>query len=392
MAVHAVLSASSSERWLHCPPSAMLAVQYLRTTSEYAEAGTLAHAIAELKARKHFLEPMGSRSFSARMRKFKADPHYDPGMEAATDLYLDTLKELAMGYAAPPFVALEQRVDYSDVAPGGYGTTDCIMIGGDTLTVVDYKNGAGVAVEAENNSQLMLYAWGAYRSYRAIYLDSIKRVSLVIVQPHAGGVKRWETSLDDLVDWLALTVKPTAELAAKGEGEFSPGGWCRFCPAKAECRARAEAMLALEPEAARPPALLTPEELGGVLARAAHLEAWAKDLKDLAFSCAMSGQAVPGFKLVEGRKSRDWAGGADAAFQELLARGVPEALLYERKPVTAPALEKAMGKAEFAAAAEGLVAIKPGKPALVPATDKRPEYTPAAMAFAPIENNDKGEK
>lgn len=392
MAVHAVLSASSSERWLHCPPSAMLAVQYPRTTSEYAEAGTLAHAIAELKARKYFLEPMGSRSFSARMRKFKSDPHYDPCMEAATDLYLDTLKELAMGYNSPPFVALEQRVDYSDVAPGGYGTTDCIMIGGDTLIVADYKNGSGVAVEAEHNSQLMLYAWGAYRSYRAIYLDSIKRVSLVIVQPHAGGVKRWETSLDDLVDWLALTVKPTAEMAAKGEGEFSPGDWCRFCPVKGECRTRAEAMLAMEPEAAKPPALLTLEELGGVLARAQHLEAWAKDLKDLAFSRAMSGQAVPGFKLVEGRKSRDWAGGADAAFQELLARGVPEALLYERKPVTAPALEKAMGKAEFAAAAEGLVAIKPGKPALVPATDKRPEYTPAAMAFAPIENNDKGEK
>ena len=387
MAAHAILSASSSERWLHCPPSAMLAVQYPRTTSEYAEAGTLAHAIAELKARKHFLEPMGSRSFSARMRKFKADPHYDPGMEAATDLYLDTLKELAMGYAEPPFVALEQRVDYSDVANGGYGTADCIMIGSDTLTVVDYKNGAGVAVEAENNSQLMLYAWGAYRSYRAIYLDSIKRVSLVIVQPHAGGVKRWETSLDDLVDWLALTVKPTAELAAKGEGEFSPGGWCRFCPAKAECRARAEAMLALEPEAKRPPATLTLEELGSVLARAQHLEAWAKDLKDLAFSRAMGGQAVPGFKLVEGRKSREWAEGSDAAFAELQARSVPEALLYERKPVSVAGLEKAMGKTEFAAVAGGLVATKPGKPTLVSTDDPRPEYTPAAAAFEEVSHD-----
>lgn len=387
MAVHAVLSASSSERWLHCPPSAMLAVQYPRTTSEYAEAGTLAHAIAELKARKHFLEPMGSRSFSARMRKFKSDPHYDPGMEAATDLYLDTLKELAMGYAEPPFVALEQRVDYSDVAPGGYGTTDCVMIGGDTLTVVDYKNGAGVAVEAENNSQLMLYAWGAYRSYRAIYLDSIKRAVLVIVQPNAGGVKMWELSMDDLVDWLTLTVKPTAELAAKGEGEFSPGGWCRFCPAKGECRTRAEAMLALEPEAAKPPALLTQEELGSVLARAQHLEAWAKDIKDLAFSRAMSGQAVPGFKLVLGRKSREWAGGADAAFAELQARSVPEALLYERKPVSVAGLEKAMGKAEFAAVSGGLVATKPGKPALVPADDARPEYTPEAAAFEEVSHD-----
>lgn len=381
---HAMLSASSSDRWLHCPPSAMLAAQYPRTTSSYAEAGTLAHAIAELKARKHFIEPMGARSFSARMRKFRASEHYDPGMDAATDMYLNTLKELAMAYDSPPFVALEQRVDFSDVVPGGYGTADCIMIGGDTMTVVDYKNGAGVAVEAENNSQLMLYAWGAYLAYRAIYLDSIARVVLAIVQPNAGGVKRWELTMDALIGWLDKEVYPTAKLAAEGKGDFAPGGWCRFCPAKGECRARAEAMLAMEPEAAKPPALLTPEELGSVLARAQHLEAWAKDLKDLAFSRAMSGQAIPGFKLVEGRKSREWAGGTDAAFAELQARSVPEALLYERKPVSVPGLEKAMGKAEFAAVSDGLVTVKPGKPTLVPADDKRPEYTPEAAAFEAV--------
>lgn len=381
---HALLSASSSERWLNCPPSAMLAAQYPAKTSDYAEAGRVAHAIAELKARKHFLEPMGASSFAGRMRKFKADPHYDPSMEAATDLYLDTLKELAMEYDAPPFVALEQRVDYSDVAPGGYGTADCIMIGGDTLTVVDYKNGAGVPVPAERNSQLMLYAWGAYRSYRAIYLDSIARVVLVIVQPNSGGVKRAELSLEALMDWLDKEVYPTAKLAAAGEGDFNPGGWCRFCPAKAECRTRAEAMLALEPEAEKPPALLTQEELGSVLARAQHLEAWAKDLKDLAFSRALGGQPVPGFKLVEGRRSREWAGGTDAAFAALQAREVPEALLYERKPVTVAGLEKSMGRKPFAEVSEGLVSVKPGKPALVAADDPRPEYTPAAAAFEAV--------
>lgn len=381
---HAMLSASSSERWLNCPPSAMLASQYPRTTSPYAEAGTLAHAIAELKARKHFIEPTGARSFSARLRKLKANEHYDPGMDAATDMYLDTLKELAMGYDAPPFVALEQRVDFSDFVPGGYGTADCIMIGGDTLTVVDYKNGAGVPVSAEHNSQLMLYAWGAYCSYCAIYLDCIKRVALVIVQPNAGGVKRWELTMDALIGWLDKKVYPTAKLAAVGEGDFNPGGWCRFCPAKSECRTRAEAMLALEPEAAKPPALLTQEELGSVLARAQHLEAWAKDLKDLAFSRAMHGQSVPGFKLVEGRKSREWAGGSDAAFAELQARCVPEALLYERKPVSVAGLEKAMGKKSFAEVAEGLVDTKPGKPALVSTDDPRPEYTPVAAAFEAV--------
>lgn len=381
---HALLSASSSDRWLHCPPSAKLAAQYPAKTSDYAEAGRVAHAIAELKARKHFVEPMSARSFAGYMRKYKADPHYDAGMEAATDMYLDTLKDIAMGYDSAPFVALEQRVSFDDIVPGGFGTADCIMISGDTIIIVDYKNGQGVPVEAKDNSQLMLYAWGALRSYHPIYGGMLRRVIMVIVQPHAGGVKQHQTTVDALTEWAHDVVAPTAALAADGAGVYQHGDWCHFCPAKGNCRARAEAMLALEPEAERDPATLTPEELGDVLARARHLEAWAKDLKAHAFSRAMAGHPVPGHKLVAGRKSRDWSDGTDAAFAALVEREVPEAMLYERTPVTVAKLEKALGTAEFKAKAADLVATRPGKPTLVPDSDARPEYSPAAAAFEAV--------
>lgn len=403
---HALLSASSSHRWLNCPPSARLGAQFPEATSTYAEAGRVAHAIAELKARKHFLEPLSARAFNTRLKKLREDPHYDKGMDAATDLYLDYLKELAMGFGnAAPFVALENRVDYSDYAPEGFGTADCIMIGAGRICVIDYKNGAGVPVEAEHNSQMMLYALGALKLYAPIYGNSTRNVHLAIVQPNAGGVKEWNLTRDELEAW-GESIKPTAALAFAGEGEYASGEWCRFCPAKAQCSARARKLLELEPmkgavpEAALPEGgadtiranggkepfgteanpILTDAEVGDVLTRALGLEAWVKDLKDYAFEACLGGKTIPGFKVVEGRGSRDWTD-LDAAFNTLQERGVAEALLWERKPVAPPALEKALGKKVFAELTPDLVEKKPGKPTLVPESDKRAPYNAAQIAF-----------
>ena len=343
-----------------------------------------AHAIAEIKARSYFLEPCTKRQLTAQLKPLKADPHYDKGMDAATDSYLDYLKELAMRYgAAQPAVALEVRVDYSDYAPKGFGTSDCVMVGGDMLSVIDYKNGAGVPVSAEDNSQMMLYALGALKLYAPIYGDSIKKIHMAIVQPNAGGVKEWETTREYVEYWGAMEVRPLAELAYNGAGNFSAGDWCRFCPIKAQCTARAKAMLELEPamQAAPTGDILTDAQLGDILARAMTLESWVKDLKDYALGAALAGRAISGFKVVEGRGSRDWAGGADKAFPALIANGIDEALLYERKPVTPPALEKALGKAAFQTATAGLVEKKPGKPALVPEDDPRKPYNAAQAAF-----------
>jgi hypothetical protein len=385
---HALLSASSAARWLNCPPSAVLAEQFPDTGSKYAAAGTLAHAIAELKARKYFLEPMGTRTYNTRMKKLKADPTFEPGMEAATEIYLDQLKSIAMSFSTPPFVALEVRVDYGHIAPEGFGTADCIMIGGDQLHVVDYKNGSGVLVEAAENPQMMLYALGALNVYRPIFGDSIREVHLHIVQPNAGGVRSWSLTTEELTAWGEKAKGPAA-LAFEGKGEFNPGPWCEdhFCPARAQCSARARKLLGLEsdPKAYKEPELLSDAEIGDILERATGLQKWISDLQDYALRAALAGRTIPGYKAVEGRSSREWTS-QEEAFAALQAKGVPEALLWERKPVTVAGLEAALGKKSFAEAAEGLVTKKPGKPTLVPESDKRPAYNAAAAAFGVVQD------
>lgn len=396
---HALLGPSSSNRWLNCPPSARLAEQFPDTGSSYAAAGTLAHEIAELKARKHFIEPMGVRTYNARMKKLKADPHYDTSMDDATEQYLEHLKALSMSFDSPPFVALETQVDYSYLVPEGFGTADCIMIGGGRMCVVDYKNGSGVPVDAAANSQMVLYALGALHVYAPIYGDTIHTIHLSIVQPNAGGVKEWEISREALDLWAENYVRPQAVLAWEGKGEFNPGTWCEknFCPARSQCVARAKKLLELEPlkgslPAAMPNAaerskgpLLTDAEVGDILTRAISLEAWVKDLKDYALTATLEGREVAGWKVVEGRGSRDW-NDLDTAFKTLQEHGVAEALLYERKPVSVAGLEKTLGKKDFAETAEGLWTKSPGKPALAPATDPRKPFMPAEAAFKPVEN------
>ena len=391
---HALLSASSAHRWLNCPASARLAEQFPNQTSPYAEAGRVAHAIAELKARKYCLEPMSARTYNAQLKKLRDSPHFDKSMDENTDTYLEVLKETALSFEKAPFVALETRVDFSDSVPEGFGTADCIMIGSGTIVIIDYKNGAGVPVEAEDNPQMKLYALGALQVYAPIYGDTIQRAVLKIVQPNAWGTKTWETTVQALKLWAFNTVKPIARIAYDGKGGFSAGGWCGFCPAKAQCSARARQMLELEPMVgAKPqrsnaqegpeknaPALLSDAEVGSILRRALTLSAWVEDLKEYALSAALAGREITGFKVVEGRGSREW-NNQDAAFQALQERGVAEELLWERKPCSVAGLEKTLGKKVFSEAAEGLVVKKPGKPALVPASDKRPPYNAAAIAF-----------
>lgn len=391
---HALLGASSAHRWLHCPPSARLCEQFPDTQSEYAAAGTLAHSIAELKALKYFVEPMSTRTFNSRLKKLKESPYYDKGMDAATDMYLEHLRSLALSFSSPPFVTLENRVNYSRIVPEGFGTADCIIIGEGRICVVDYKNVSGVPVEANNNPQLMLYGLGALHTYSAVYGDSIRNVHLSIVQPNVGGVKEWEISAGDLEDWGEQYVAPLAKLAWEGKGDFAPGDWCRFCRAKAQCSARAQKMLALEPlKGAEPEAapktegtqLLTDAEIGNILTRALDLQDWVKSLQDYALSAVLDGREVKGWKAVEGRGSRDWAGGTDQAFKLLTERGIDDALLWERKPVTVAGLEKALGKKTFEEVAGDIICRTAGKPTLKPESDKRRPYNPAAAAFEKVD-------
>lgn len=384
--IHArYFGASSSHAWLNCSLYPHMQLRFEDPGSEYAAKGTLAHSIAEYKARAYFLEPTGKRAYNTRMKQFAQDPVYDKEMDGATDLYLDTLKDIAMDLPGVPFIALETRVDYSEYAPEGFGTADCIMISDDRIVIVDYKNGSGVPVDAERNSQMMLYALGALQVFRPIYGDTIKKALLVIVQPHAGGVKRWATTVADLRSWAREVVTPAAQMVlGSGDHPAVPGDWCRFCRGKAQCRARAEKMLAACNQIQRDPMLLEPDEIGEILRQGEGMVSWFKDVQDYALKSCLDGAQIPGYKVVEGRGSRAWVD-LDSAFQTLQERGVPEAMLYERKPVTAPALEKALGAKEFADKADGLVIKQPGKPTLVPESDKRRPYDPAAAAFKEVQ-------
>ena len=387
MAEHALLSPSSADRWIHCPPSVRLSEGIPNTDTPYSKAGTLAHSIAELKARKHFVEPMGARTYNARLKKLKADPDYDTGMDSATDLYLEELKRQSMEFADPPFVVLESRVDFSHLVRDGFGRADCLMMGGSRLVVVDYKNGAGVPVEAEENPQMMLYALGALHTYAPVYGDQLTQVRLVIVQPNAGGVKSWDTTRQELERWGENAVRPAAELAIQGKGEFNPDpnekGWCYFCPAKAQCSARAAQMLEVDKLRPKSGEILTDLQVGAILTKARGLESWVHDLEQYALTTSLQGGHIPGWKVVEGRGSRNWID-QDNAFAQLQQRGVAEAVLYERKAVSVPGLEKALGKSAFTEAAAGLWVKNPGKPTLAADSDPRPVYQPEKTMFQPV--------
>lgn len=370
---HAILSPSSASRWINCPPSAQINAQTPQTDTIYTREGTLAHAVAELKARKHFLTGIGPKKYQSAMARLRADELWQDEMDGYTDDYLDALKDIAAEYAEPPHVALEVQVDFSEYVPEGYGTADCLMIGGGVLNVIDFKYGKGIEVEAENNPQMMLYALGALLGYEPIY--DISEVRMTIVQPR---IKRepdsWTMAADDLLTWARTVVEPAASLAAAGEGEYQEGEWCRFCAIRGSCRARAEANLAAARMDFAMPPQLTDAEVAEALTLGQRLKSWLSDLEEYALHACLDGRELPGWKAVEGRSVRTWTD-PDAAFTAARAAGVPEEMLYERKPVTLAALEKLMGKKPFAETMADYVTIPPGKPALVKADDKRQAIT-----------------
>ena len=386
---HALLSASSSKIWLSCTPSARLSEQFPDRGSTFAAEGSLAHEIAELKLRKAYLEPMNTRTYNSQLKKLQgrlaAQPDWDQGMERHLEVYTDYIAHLVHAPTSRPYVAVEKRLDYSEYAQDGFGTSDCIIITGSTLFINDLKYGKGVPVAAERNTQMMLYALGAVAEYSILYpIDTVK---MAIIQPRLDAIWEDEISLTDLLAW-GENIKPVAALAYAGEGEFNPGEHCRFCRARYTCRARADAHTALEDFKFMKPPILSNEEVGQILVRAQQLSKWASDLEEYALNACLSGVEIEGWKAVEGRGSRQFVS-LDSAFAHLKANGIDEAVLYERKPLTAPAVEKVLGKADFRTLLvdTGHVNQVPGKPTLALATDKREAITrrTAADDFAPVE-------
>lgn len=397
---HAILSPSAAHRWLHCTPAPRVEAEFPETTSEYAEEGRLAHSVCELTAKKKFTV-MNNRTYNSRLKKLKADPKWDDEMLSTAATYVEHLTEHAMRFEHAPYVALEVQVDITDYAPEAFGTCDCVMIGGDELIITDYKHGKGVPVSAQDNPQMLLYALGALKLYRPIYGDMIRRVSTYIDQPRLGSYDGASMTVEELLAW-GESIKPKAAAAFMGTGEFAPGEWCRFCRAKAKCRARANQNTALEdfkdciplgrsiPMQAeydatgfKPSNCLTDEEIGALLVRAEGLVAWYNDLKEYALAACLNGKTIPGWKAVEGRSTRAWTD-QDAALEALMAGGVEEAIIYDRVPKTLAQLEKVIGKQRFGELVGGMITKSPGKPALAAESDKRPAYNGAAADFSEV--------
>ena len=372
-----MLGASGAKRWIACPPSARLEENFPDSTSTFAQEGTLAHDLAELKLRKHFIEPMGQRKYNSKLKTIKDDVLYQDEMQEHTDAYMDYIKQIAYSYNTTPYIAAEKRIDYSKYVEEGFGTADCIIIAENDMYVIDFKYGKGVAVEAENNAQMQLYALGAYLEYSFLY--AVENIHLSIVQPRLNSISVYVTTPEELIEWAEEIIKPAAILAFEGKGDFKAGEHCRFCRARANCRARSDMNIALAGFIDKKPPLITNAEVGEYLEKAQDIIKWAKDLEEYALKQCLSGIEVPGWKSVEGRGSREFTD-LDTAFKKLQDNGIAEAILYERKPLTLAQTEKVVGKKEFNDLVGDLIIKNPGKPTLVKENDKRPPFTNVVAA------------
>ena len=361
MADHAVLSASGSHRWLNCTPSARLELEFENTGSEAAREGTAAHALCEHKLK---------RALHMRSRRPVSDYDSDE-MEECTDAYVDFVMEqyeAAKQVCEDPVILIEQRLDFSCYVPDGFGTGDCLIISDDRLHMIDFKYGMGVLVEAEDNPQMKLYALGALAVYDALY--DIREVSMTIFQPRRENVSTWTIPVEDLKVWAENELKPRAKKAYDGEGEYLPGEWCTFCRAAVRCRARAEEKLKLAQTEFRMPPLLTDAEIEDILTVLPDLTKWANEISAYALDAALNhGKEWNGFKVVEGRsvrKYRDEAAVAEAAKEA----GYKD--IYRQSLIPLTEMQRLMGKDKFEEVLGGLITKAPGRPTLVPKSDKRP--------------------
>lgn len=387
---HAVLSPSAASRWLACTPSARLEERFPDTAGEYAKEGTLAHAFCET-----LLRGMAMKEAGAGLEALRADALYSPEMEGhAGDYAAYVWAKLQAARAETPDARLyvEERIDLSAYAPECFGTADAVVIADGAMDVVDFKYGKGVAVDARENRQMMLYALGALERFAWLY--DIRRVRMSIFQPRIGNVSEWGMEAGALRRWGEEELRPRAAMAFRGGGDPEPGAWCRFCRAKAQCRALARRNMeaarkdfaGVAPEAAGEdgPGLMTEEETVAVLDEAAGIRAWLDAVEKFALDEALKGRKWPGWKLVEGRSVRKYTDEKKVA-EALLAGGIPEDQIWQpRQLKTITAMEKMLTKKGFDALAGGLVEKPRGKPALAPEGDKRPEWSSAEADFAGI--------
>lgn len=376
---HAILSASGASRWMACTLSARLEQQFENKTSEYAAEGTLAHELGELKLKK-VLEGLSSRSFNSKLKKIQENKLYTADMPDYVDVYVDTcLERYSEARAKTPdaLFKIEQRLDFSEWVPEGFGTGDFVIIADGTMEVCDLKYGKGVPVSADNNKQMMLYALGAISEFSFLY--DIEKVRMTIIQPRLDSISTFEVTLGDILKWAEEYVRPRAELAIKGEGEFCVGDHCDFCRAQAVCKAQAEYNMELAKYEFQEPPTMDNNDISYILSKVDNLIKWATKVKEFALEQALIGEEFDGYKLVEGKSIRKYADIDEIA--TILEENGYRDIFKPKELLGITNMEKLVGKKKLVELIGDYIVKPVGKPTLVPITDKREPYNPAKADF-----------
>lgn len=381
MAEHAILSASSSHRWLNCPPSVKLEEGFPNKTSSYAAEGTLAHELGEITL-KHGLKQISFKLFNSKVREIEKNKLFTADMPDYVLVYVDTcLEKFSEAKAKTPdaIFKIEQKLDFSEWVPKGFGTGDFVTIADGTMEICDLKYGKGVPVSAKNNPQMRLYALGAISEFSFLY--DIENVKMTIIQPRLDSISTDEISTKDLLGWAEKVLKPTAELAFKGEGEFKAGEHCGFCRAKTECKARADMNMEIAKYEFRSTDTLSEKDIADILGKVDEFVKWAKDVQGYALEQALQGTQYKGWKVVEGRSNRKYTDTGKVA-DVLLANEYTEDKIYKPKELQGLTnMEKLVGKKKLNNLIGDLIEKPQGKPVLVPEKDKRPVFNSAKSDF-----------
>ena len=376
---HARLNASSSHRWMMCPPSVKLSEQFADKPSPYAEEGTFLHELCELKLHR-YLGDMVPELIEEQYAEHRDNDFYSDEAESVTDEYvafcIETIEAVRLS-CPDPLIMVEHRLDYSEYVPEGFGTGDLVIVADGVIEVIDFKGGRGVRVDANRNSQLMLYGLGALLEFDPLY--DIHTVRMTIVQPRLSNTSTYEITAQELIRWAETEVRPKAMLAYEGAGEFCAGEWCRFCKARYTCRKRSEYHMRLAEHDFRQPDLLSDEEIADILPVADSLNSWVQDLLAYATQAAVNGKSWPGYKLVAGRTVRKYTSEAEV-IKAATEAGYTD--IYKTTLLGVGDLEKRMGRKRFGEVLGKFIVKPAGAPTLVPETDSRKPYSDAASDFS----------
>lgn len=385
---HAILSPSAASRWLSCTPSARLELEFPDKAGDFAEEGTLAHEFGEVILLRS-IGKLTKAQYTKEIKRLSGHKFYSTELQNYAEDYSSFVWGkylLACKTTKDAILRVEEKLDLTEYAPESFGTGDAVIIADGTMEIIDLKYGKGVPVSAIKNKQMMMYALGALTMFGFQY--DIRNVRMTIYQPRLDNISEFEMAVDDLLLWGENELKPKAQMAFAGEGDYIAGTHCRFCKAKAQCKAHADMNMELAKYDFKDAALLTADELADILSRGEQFKTWLTAVEDYALQAALEGKKFPGYKLVEGRSIRKYADENEVA-RTLLENGFTESAIYEpAKLKTITNMEKAITKKAFAALLSELVIKPQGKPTLVPESDKRQEYNSIEHDFSNVNIND----